>query len=84
MRRRKGRKERGRSSRGKSTTKDEELLYRKTPVYDILSEVDVQKILNATFQLMSEIGIENLLNIGLRQNIVDRGSSVQQFFIFRG
>jgi len=57
MRRRKGRKERGRSSRGKSTTKDEELLYRRTPVYDILSEADVQKILNATFQLMSEIGV---------------------------
>ncbi len=51
------RKERGRSSRGKSTTKDEELSYRRTPVYDILSGADVQKILNATFQLMSEIGV---------------------------
>ena len=46
-----------RSHSGNSTTPDEELSYRRTPVYDILSEADVQKILNATFQLMSEIGV---------------------------
>ena len=46
-----------RSQSGNSTTPDEELSYSGTPVYDILSEADVQKILDATFQLMSEIGV---------------------------
>ncbi len=57
MQRRKGRRTKTRSHSGNSTTPDEELSYRGTPVYDILSEADVQKILNATFQLMSEIGV---------------------------
>jgi len=51
------RKERTRSHNGQPTRPDEELLCCRTPVYDILSEADVQKILNATFQLMSEIGV---------------------------
>ena len=46
-----------RSHGGKSTTPDEELSCRGTPVYDILSEADVQKIIDATFQLMHEIGV---------------------------
>ena len=40
-----------------STAPDEDLPRRGTPVYDILSEADVRKILDATFQLMSEIGV---------------------------
>jgi len=48
---------RTRSHYGQPTRPDEELPCRGTPVYDILSEADVQKILNATFQLMSEIGV---------------------------
>ncbi len=54
MQRRKG----GRSNRNKSTTKDEELLYRRTPIYNIMPEADVQKILDATFKLMKEIGVD--------------------------
>jgi len=42
---------------GKSTTPDEELSCCGTPVYDILSEADVHKIIDATFQLMREIGV---------------------------
>jgi len=45
------------SHSSKSTTPDEELSYRGTPVYEILSEADVQRILDTTFQLMSEIGV---------------------------
>ncbi len=57
MRRRTGSKKRTRSHSGKSATPNEEVPYRGTPVFDILSEADVQKILDATFQLMSEIGV---------------------------
>jgi trimethylamine:corrinoid methyltransferase-like protein len=51
------RKEGIRSHNGQSTRPDEELPCCGTPVYDILSEADVHKILDATFQLMSEIGV---------------------------
>jgi trimethylamine:corrinoid methyltransferase-like protein len=42
----------------RTTAPDDGSPRRRTPVYDILSEADVQKILDATFQLMSEIGVE--------------------------
>jgi trimethylamine:corrinoid methyltransferase-like protein len=35
----------------------EKATHRLTPVYEILSETDVQKIIDATFQLMREIGV---------------------------
>jgi len=57
MSRETARKEGIRSDNGQSAAPDEELPCRGTPVYDILSEADVQKILDATFQLMHEIGV---------------------------
>ena len=46
-----------RSHNGQSTAPDEERPCRGTPVYEILSDADVQRILDATFQLMREIGV---------------------------
>ena len=57
MSRKTDRKKKTHSHSGKSTAPDEELPCRRTPVYEILSEADVQRILDATFQLMREIGV---------------------------
>jgi trimethylamine:corrinoid methyltransferase-like protein len=35
----------------------EEVTQRLTPVYEILPEADIQKIIDATFQLMREMGV---------------------------
>jgi len=57
MRRRTGRRQKARSQRGQSTMPDDEFPSRGTPVYNILSEADAQKIIDTTFQLMQEIGV---------------------------
>jgi len=57
MRRETDKNEGTRSHNGRSTAPDEERPRRGTPVYEILSEADVQRILDATFQLMRETGV---------------------------